>query len=575
MPDLPATQHAIQFTGPNTVVHNRAKPVFRPGPQQLVLQVEAVGICFSDTKLLHAFTGHPRKSEVLAGLAPEVLAEIPSYTPGDLPLVPGHECAARIVAVGSEVHHHRVGERVLVQTDYRHLPTAQANAAFGYNFEGGLQEYVLLDERMIIDPETGERFLIPVGDEPSGSAVGLLEPWACVERSYASEERGRLAPQGRLLVVADAGHEIHGLDALLAGTRPGLVTSLLADDPQAIALAAAVGAREIATRHAASLGTIADERFDDIVYFGADAARIEALQDLLAPRATIDVVLGGASIDRPVAIDIGRIHYDLLRWVGTRGDGADEGYARVPATGELQAGDRVAVIGAAGPMGFMHVVRALTMGIPGVSVDAIDIDDTRLAHLADVAGPLARDAGLAARFVNSRSEPPASGAYDYVGVMVPAPPLVLQAIAMAAPSARVNLFAGFPVGTRATIDLTDLLARGIYLFGTSGSEIRDMQAVLARLEAGRLDTNLSLDAISGMEGVADALAAVEARSSGGKIVVYPQLHSLGMVRLNELAIRFPEVAARLNEGRWTREAEEALLAVAGGDHPAAPSGQPA
>jgi L-sorbose 1-phosphate reductase len=135
---------------------------------------------------------------------------------------------------------------------------------------------------------------------------------------------------------------------------------------------------------------------------------------------------------------------------------------------------------------------------------------------------------------------------------------------MAAPGARINLFAGFAVGTRAQLDLGDLLARGLYLFGTSGSEIRDMQAVLGRLEHGQLDTNVSVDAISGMDGVRDALAAVEARTSGGKIVVYPQLHDLGMIRLGELEERLPAVAARLHEGRWTREAEEALLATAAG-----------
>jgi len=561
--DLPATQHAIQFTGPNQVVHNRAKSVPAPGPHQLVLQVEAVGICFSDTKLLHAFTAHPRKSEVLSGVAPEVLAEIPSYTPGDLPLVPGHECAGRIVAVGEAVTRHSVGERVLVQTDYRHLPTAQANAAFGYNFEGGLQEYVLLDERMIVDPVTGERFLIPVGEAPSGSAVGLLEPWACVERSYASDERATLTPGGRLLVVAEPGHAIHGLDELLAAVRPGMVRCLLAEDGHGPTLAGVLGAREIPCRPASSLDELAGEPFDDIVYFGASAARIETLQDLMAPRATIDVVLGGPEVDRHVAVDVGRIHYDLLRWVGTPGDSAADGYAHVPASGELRDGDRIAIVGAAGPMGFMHVIRALTMGIPGLSVDAIDIDDARLAHLAAIAGPLAREAGLDVRFLNSRSDPPPNGAYDDVGVMVPAPPLVLQAIAMAAPRARVNLFAGFAVGTRATIDLTDLITRGIFLLGTSGSEIRDMQAVLARLEAGRLDTNVSLDAVCGMEGVKDALAAIEARSSGGKIVVYPRLHELGMVRLGELPERFPGVAAKLRDGRWTREAEDALLAQAG------------
>ena len=59
--------------------------------------------------------------------------------------------------------------------------TAAGASGCGYNFEGALQQYTLMDERVIIDPETGERFLIPVSDEPSASAVGLLEPWACVE----------------------------------------------------------------------------------------------------------------------------------------------------------------------------------------------------------------------------------------------------------------------------------------------------------------------------------------------------------------------------------------------------------
>ena len=87
-----------------------------------------------------------------------------------------------------------------------------------------------------------------------------------------------------------------------------------------------------------------------------------------------------------------------------------------------------------------------------------------------------------------------------------------------------------------------------------------MKAVLAKLEAGSLDTNISVDAVAGMEGVADALAAVQARTSGGKIVIYPALGSVGLVRLDELPSRFPEVAAALDDGRWTRAAEEALLA---------------
>ena len=318
----------------------------------------------------------------------------------------------------------------------------------------------------------------------------------------------------------------------------------------------------MAVVRAAAPDQLAPASFDDIVYFGSDADRIEVLGTLLAPRGVIDIVLGGGSIGRPVAVDVGRVHYDLTRWVGTTGDSAADGYAGIPADGELRAGDREAVIGAAGPMGFMHVIRAATSGLTDLEVVSIDIDDARLAHLADVAGPLAAERGVIASFLNSRTTTPEPG-FSYVAVMVPAPALVVQALDLAGAGARVNLFAGFAVGTLAALDLDTLLAKGAYLFGTSGSEIADMKAVLAKLERGDLDTNVSLDAVTGMEGVGDALAAVEARTSGGKIVVYPSLPEMGLVRLSELPERLPAVAARLRAGRWTRAAEEELLGTSG------------
>ena len=572
MPVLPPTQHAIQFVGPGQLVHNRTKEVHVPGPTQLLLRVEAVGICFSDTKLLKAFTGHLRKAEVTAGLDAATLAEIPSYVPGELPTVPGHECAARVVAVGSGVTRHAVGERVLVQTDYRHLLTPGSNAAFGYNFEGGLQEYVLLDERMIIEPGTGERFLIPVGEAPSGSAVALLEPWACVEASYACPERATLAPAGRLLVVADPGHVVDGLAPLLAGSPPAALTVAGADGAQVAAVMGAMGPGCPDPGFVEDASGLPAESFDDVIYFGADPDRIEALQDLLATRGVIDIVLGGAHIGRAVAVDVGRVHYDLTRWVGSPGNDAAEGYRLAPANGELRPADRVAVIGAAGPMGFMHVIRAAACGLAGVSLTAVDIDDARLAQLEAVAGPLAASRGIPATFVNARTTQVQPG-FDYVGVMVPAPPIVAQAVELAGPGARINIFAGFAAGTRAALDLDVVIGRHLYLFGTSGSEIPDMRVVLGKLERGELDTNVSVDAVTGMEGVRDALAAVEARTSGGKIVVYPQLHELGMVRLSDLHDRFPTVAAALDDGRWTRAAEEALLAAAADDDGRAVTGR--
>ena len=233
------------------------------------------------------------------------------------------------------------------------------------------------------------------------------------------------------------------------------------------------------------------QSFDDILYFGADASRLERLQDLLAPRGVIDVVTGETLVGRPVSLDVGRVHYDLTRWTGTTTRSAVDGYSRVPASGELRDGDRVAVIGAAGPMGLMHVVRSISGGWKNLSVAGLDIDDARLAHLERLAAPLARERGVDLTVANNRTMSLEAG-FSYVALMVPAPALVAQAVSLAGHGGRINVFAGFAIGTRAEVDLDRYVAEGCYFVGTSGSGIDDMKAVLAKVERGDLDTNISL-----------------------------------------------------------------------------------
>ena len=569
MTEIPSTAHAIQFTGADEVAHNQAKPVPTPGPHELLLKVDACGICFSDTKLLHAFTNHPRKSAVtrvdvgLSGARKDgafdpaasqadllaQLAAIPSYVPGDVPTVPGHEPTARIIAVGSAVAKHQVGERVLVQTDYRHLPTASSNAAFGYNFEGALQEYVIVDERVVTDPHTGERFLIPVSEGPTSSAIALIEPWACVEAAYAWGERQAVAAESRLLVVVDDGHTALGLADQVAASGPRLIEVVGEPGPELEGVEAVL-----------RLGSLdeAGGDYDDIVYFGADADTAERLGGLLAFGGLLNLVLCGGRLGRAVLVDVGRVHYDLIRVVGTTGSSAAEGYARIPADAELRPDEQVAIIGAAGPMGLMHAMRTAVGGVPGVRMDAVDVDDARLAHLEATVAPVAAARGVPAGFRNSATDPLTPG-YTYVAVMVPAPALIAQAVELAGDGAIVNAFAGFAIGTLAPLDLNAVAERGVYLVGTSGSRLCDMKAVLAKVESGVLDTNVSLDAVCGMAGVAAAIESVNNRTSTGKIMVYPSRPDLGLVRLADLPAALPEVAAALDAGRWTRAAEDALL----------------
>ena len=548
MSAFPATQYAIQFTGKDEVFLNTAKPVDEIGPTQILLQVEACGICFSDTKLLHAFADHPRKSEVVAGISADELAQVPSYHPGAEAVVPGHEPVVRVVAVGSDVQHYRAGERLLVQADWRHLPTAASNGAFGYNFDGALQEYVVVDERIVV--HEGEEFMLRVSDAPTAAQVALVEPWSTVEASYSRTERNMLVAGGRLLVVADAGVAPAGLEPLLAAARPGSIAVVGADpatvDPQAVA---------------AELAGV-EAGLDDIVYFGSDAATIEQLSALLGARSLLCVVLGGATIDRRVNLDVGRVHYDFVRYIGTVGSDPAEAYTHIPVDGEIRAGDKVAIIGAAGPMGLMHTVRTVSLGLPGVVVDGADVNDERLAHLASVVDPTAAERGVPFRVVNSATSPLEPG-YTYLTCLVPFPVLLSQAVDLAGDGAIVNAFAGFPAGTLAELDLQGIIERHVFLLGTSGSEMSDMRTLLDKLETNALDTSISLDAVCGMAGFSDAIDAVNNRTSGGKIMVYPQLHDLGLIRLSELAEQLPKVAAALDDGRWTKAAEAALLATAG------------
>ncbi len=540
---FPATQYAVQLIGPSELTLNTSKPTPQPGPHEILVKIEAVGLCFSDLKLLKQFHQHARKSEIIQGIEAELLEHARHYVPGHLPTVPGHEVVGRIVAVGDQVKHHQIGERCLVQSDYRQLPTSGgSNAAFGYNFEGGLQEYVLFDERIVVAPD-GDRFLIPVGDEKSASALALVEPWACVEASFVTRERRTIKAGGRLLLVRAQGDSVPDLTACYSPNGPPAAIKTVA--PQ-------------------DIDGLPHEGFDDIVYFGADKGVIEALNDKLANVGIINIVLGGRRIGQPVSVGVGRVHYGMTRWVGTSGHDAAEAYTSIPADGEVRDHDRVLVVGAGGPMGQMQVIRIVCLGKYGLQVVGTDFEDARLESLLRKAEPMARINDVALRLVNPQRTP-LDETFTYFVLMAPVGALVANAIQQADDGAIINIFAGIPAPVRHDLDLDRYIEKRCFLFGTSGSTIEDMRIVLRKVEADQLDTNASVDAISGMAGAIEGIAAVENRTLAGKIIVYPMLHQVGLIPLAELHGHFPSVAEKLDGGKWTREAERELLQVAGGE----------
>ncbi|MBN2312492.1 MAG: alcohol dehydrogenase catalytic domain-containing protein, partial [Sedimentisphaerales bacterium] len=282
MTDLPETQYAVQLVGPDELILNRSKSVPRPGPYQLLCRVEAVGLCFSDLKLLKQFSSHVRKGPVVSGIDLDILNEVPSYVPNEAATIPGHEAVVRIVSMGSEVTFAKPGERFLVQTDYRWLRTATSNGAFGYNFEGALAEYALMDERVITSPE-GESMLLPASAELSGSAVALVEPWACVEDAYVSTERTGLKTDGQMLVVVDCDLTDDTFQDLFARYgKPTRITWVSTYPPRV--------ERDIKVERVAKIEDLPDASFDDVMYFGATPETVEALFAKVAGKGLLNIV---------------------------------------------------------------------------------------------------------------------------------------------------------------------------------------------------------------------------------------------------------------------------------------------
>ncbi|HOT50282.1 MAG TPA: hypothetical protein PLI07_04850, partial [Candidatus Hydrogenedentes bacterium] len=149
--------------------------------------------------------------------------------------------------------------------------------------------------------------------------------------------------------------------------------------------------------------------------------------------------------------------------------------------------------------------------------------------------------------------------YDDVIVLAPVAALVKDSLRFAADDAFVNIFAGLGIGSFADIELRDL-CRGVKLIGSSGSRISDLRKLLSMVETRRLNTNLSVAAIGGLNAAREGLEGVKAARFPGKTVIYPHVVDLPLMSLEDIPKRLPALADKLSpEGAWTREAEQALL----------------
>ena len=532
----------------------------RPGPRELLARVDAASLCFSDVKILRLGGEHPR----LHGR--DLAAD---------PIIPGHEAALTIVEVGSDIaDRFSIGDRFAVQADIFYQGV---NLAFGYMLPGALEQYVLLGKE-ILEGDEG-LYLIPVQPETGYAETALSEPWACVIHAYHTDFRRRLAPAGVAWFIGSEQSEAYSLGALAQeqqGPDKILYTGVSEQLREELEMAAqkwGTQLQEVPGAVAESIDELKKEEapdgFDDIILLGRPAPELVEATSAVLGREGVLVLVTDEPLSRPVEIDLGRIHYDYIRYLGCCGPDISQAY-RASRNPRLAAGGNVLMIGGGGPMGQMHVQLALESPDGPQVVVATDIAAGRLAVLAEQLVPVADQLGkrliclnpeeLGQETFDRRLREIAPDGFDDVVVMVPVAPLAVQAAQYVADGGVVNFFAGMPPGTMGQIDLSSVALDGVRYTGTSGSRIHDLETTLHMTESGQLSTNRSVAAIGGIEAARAGMDAVQDGQVPGKIVIYPQIEGLPLTRLDELGKQLPDVAKKLGPGNsWTNEAEIALL----------------
>jgi threonine dehydrogenase-like Zn-dependent dehydrogenase len=159
------------------VVREMPEPV--PGPDEVLIEVEACGVCGSDVQIINMPPGHPS-------------------TP---PVIIGHEFVGWIRAVGSAVRGQSLGARVVVDPDPKCGACDSCRAgrpanctnivALGVHRDGALARFVTAPANSVY----------PISEDVPAELAALVEPLACVVNGT---NRASIRP-GESAVVFGAG----------------------------------------------------------------------------------------------------------------------------------------------------------------------------------------------------------------------------------------------------------------------------------------------------------------------------------------------------------------------------------
>lgn len=521
------------------------------GADELLVRHDACGLCFSDIKVIRLGQDHPRIYRNMK----------------ENPVVLGHEVTMTVVGVGEDLRgEYAVGDRFIIQAD---IFVNGVGYAYGYEIQGGLSQYNVIDQR-ILNGDDGN-YLIPVKPETGYAESALTEPWACVTAAYELSYRTGIKPGGTTWIIgtyANSGRNYTLSAGFDAASHPARL--LLTDVPDYLAeslraRAADIGNIEVIEVEDAAAPPLED--MDDIILLGATADLIESVMPHLGHFGIVALVCD-KPLDRKVNLDVGRVHYNRWLVVGTPAPEISQAYTDTPVRSTLRRGGRAWFVGAGGPMGRMHVQRAIEKaGGPKVMV-CTDVSSNRLQDLEASFGEDARARGIDFICLNPLEKeayergmaPFRQKGFDDIIVLAPIPAVIADAATWLAAEGVMNIFAGVARGTMAQIDLSDVYLKDKRIIGHSASSIGDLRLMLKFAEEGTLSPNRSVAAIGSLIATKDGLQAVMDQVFPGKVVIFPNIKDFPLTALPDLKDKLPSVYAKLKNGReWCKEAEEEFL----------------
>ena len=302
-----ATMKALIFEKPGSI-RVEERPVPEIGEGEVLLKVGAASVCASDIRV------YKGEKKAKAGV------------------IPGHEMAGAIAAVGEGVEGIAEGDRVVI------CPILACGECYfcligkrnrclkrltlGYDEDGGLAQYVRIPQQLV-----NMGHVIPMETEMDYEVAAMTEPFACVLNSL---ETCKVQPGSTMLII---GSGPMGLMHLILGRAMGAARIIVSDPvEERLRVAAELGATHCVNPERADLvrevmaatkGMGADAGF---LTFGTVAAVDQGLSSVR--KQGYFNLFAGFPPDSRFDLDPNRIHYDEIFVTGTQNANTDQ-YVRV------------------------------------------------------------------------------------------------------------------------------------------------------------------------------------------------------------------------------------------------------